>query len=301
MTSPRDIVDAITKRKKGDVSDVLQAQSVSFDRGLYYREIEKAAERIGRTAAQATQWLLRFERIDFDDVSSGELVNLASEVACMAEYQYAGKGQWYRALAWTDWFGEEQVKHALSVNDVAKAFGFQLAIKNGAHPSESDSLGTHLSYRFPSRQVLDELQEFVSLHLFELETAGGIIIDHRPLRTCVVPRPDVDENVVLRIAESPQSIFQNNVAFLLAETAVRVRRCQECKVMFYADRKNKHYHSDRCQSRAGTRRWRKTPPERVGRLGRPSKEEQSLTKGDKKGRQKIIATKKGGKDGKKGR
>jgi hypothetical protein len=246
---------------------------MSFDEETYFREIEKAAQRIGRTVEPAVQWLLRFESCDLNDLSSGELVNMMFEVACMTEYQYLAGGQWIRSLTWSNWYGEEQVKYPSSIDDLVTTF--QPANKSKSPSGQISSL-RRSSYKLPSRDVLKELQEFAGLHLFELETAGGIVLDHRPIRTCIVPRPDRDENLIMRIAESPRSVFENNIAFLLSETAVRLRRCQECKVMFYADRRNKQYCSVRCQSRAGTRRWRRTPPERRGKLGRPQMVKQSL-------------------------
>ena len=256
-------------RSKGDSYPPSSSEPVSLKAELYSREIEKAAQRIGRRPEQAAQWLLRFERIErteFEELSSGEWLDLVAEVACMAEYQYFGEERWIPALTWRDWYGEENVKEALSVADVVKAF-------------QPSSAGSRISYKLPSRPILTELQEFVRLHLHELTESGGIVADHRPVRTCIVPRPDSDESLVIRIAESQHAVFQDNVVLLLTETSHRLRHCHECKIMFYADRKNKSYCSLRCQSRAGTRRWRGTPPERVGKLGRPPKES-SKTKGN---------------------
>lgn len=67
---------------------------------------------------------------------------------------------------------------------------------------------------------------------------------------------DTDEVLCIGVLENPQALFAYNLAFILTTCATRLRRCQGCKQWYFADRKNKAFCSAKCQSKAGTRRYR---------------------------------------------
>lgn len=70
------------------------------------------------------------------------------------------------------------------------------------------------------------------------------------------------------------------LAHLFAQTASRIRRCPQCQKVHLADRDNKFYCSTRCQSLAGTRRFRQAHGLISGRpRGRPRKEDSHAKRG----------------------
>jgi hypothetical protein len=123
----------------------------------------------------------------------------------------------------------------------------------------------------PDRKTIITLQKQVRLHLQQLIDEGSTIFDIPPVLFGIATNTDSDDASITEYADSPQAIFIRNLALILSKTAMRLRSCRECLLMFYADRRGTKYCSSRCQSRAGTRRYRNTPPERLGKLGRPRK------------------------------
>ena len=75
---------------------------------------------------------------------------------------------------------------------------------------------------------------------------------------CIVRDPTNDRTLTLFEAKWPADLFLYTFAIILRSVAHRLRRCQHCTRIFYADRRNKTYCSVTCQSHAGTKRWRQS-------------------------------------------
>ncbi len=245
---------------------------------LYLAEIEKAAQRIGATTDQAGAWLARFARTDLESLSTGQWTDLLYEVACLSEYQYQTKTAallWQHAITLKDWQGNWRYKD----EDELVARFVQILDKRGQPIGALDVPPVPPPCELPPRDAVTALQRQVRAALVSLQENHSVSWMLPPIHLTVGAFRETDENVVLGTAESPQVLFTYNLALLLVQNAVRIRRCADCTQRFFADRKNKAYCSPRCQSRAGTRRWRTTPPDRIGKRGRPRKNVRNSSKG----------------------
>jgi hypothetical protein len=262
---------------------ITQANEERIDQTLFRAEISKAAERIGTTTDKVGTWLVRFAGLDLITLSMGRWTDLQYEVVCLAEhYQPRDSAYlWQHVVTSKRWDGT--ARQSTTTQEIA------FIETTSDYLLDPSLLAKALlpSGELPPREVIKDIQREVISVFHELDQKKPVLCQFPPLKVLVTTDHTTDETIVVGIAEKPQHLFHSNVIFILAENAVRIRRCSECKSWFFADRKNKTYCSLKCQSRAGTRRWRDTPSHQIGKQGRPAK--------------KINDRLKGGKHGKKGR
>jgi len=91
--------------------------------------------------------------------------------------------------------------------------------------------------------------------------------------------------------------FRYILVYLLGHFSKDLRRCPECQKRFLARRYNQVFCGVRCQNRVAARKSRATPPDRVGKRGRPVKAAGKI----QKQKAKTKTSTKGGKHGTKKR
>jgi hypothetical protein len=260
---------------------VANLESLQTKPEVYFAELEKAAHRTGVTPEEVIGWLLRFSRMKLEDLSLGEWLNLTYEVARLGEFQYQPhirERSWWLTITAHNWYGMDQTQGlTMSDTNTLKALHAQIVsslmprttARKVRRPDISVFCSVRKTCTLPNREIITTLQDQVRLHLQQLIDEGSTILDIPPVLLGIGTNTDSEDALITEYADSPQAIFVRNLALILSKTAMRLYSCRECHLMFYADRGGKKYCSSRCQSRAGTRRYRNTPPERVGKLGRP--------------------------------
>ena len=80
------------------------------------------------------------------------------------------------------------------------------------------------------------------------------------------------------LSENAERALLYGLWLTLSECAHRIRRCPECAKAFLATRSNQRYCLPSCQIRVASRKYLGTPPERLGKRGRPSKKDMAALK-----------------------
>ena len=150
-----------------------------------------------------------------------------------------------------------------------------LSIKGGTRPDL-------YPYDLPTEEELHVLQEFVSERLDEIVRTGVTRFPAISLALQVEKKGHT-----LGLVELPDQAFAFVFANLLGDQVKNIRHCPECQKRFLAHRYNQSFCTTKCQNRAAARKYRNTPPDRVGKRGRPRKissevEHKAKTKGDKR-------------------
>ncbi len=206
----------------------------TIDEKTYRLENARAGQRIGTTLLQVAHWFLDFAQMDLTTISAGRWTDLQYEVGALAQYQTLGPDPslfWNRALVRKDWQGRLRGASTLNPMELPKTL--------------------------PPRKAIHALQEEVLEALTTL--AGGEPCNALPLPSAIVAiiaDRSNDRSFALCVVELPRDLFMYTFTVNLCWIAHRLRRCRECKRIFYADRKNKEYCGLACQNRAGTKRWR---------------------------------------------
>jgi hypothetical protein len=273
----------MTQKRNTVSSSLPNLERLETEPKFYFAELEKAAPRTGVSPEEVIGWFLRFSRMKLESLSLGEWLNLTYEIARLGEFQYQPQTRersWWPTITVHNWYGMDHTQ-SLSFSDknTLKAIHAQLAsplmtrttARKLSKPDISPFCSARNACTLPDRNTITTLQDHVRQHLQQLIDDGSTIFKIPPALLGIATNTDSDDASIMEYADSPQAIFEGNLALILSKTAVRLRSCRECHFTFYADRRGKQYCSSRCQSRAGTRRYRNTPPERVGKLGRPPK------------------------------
>jgi hypothetical protein len=270
-------------QKRNVVSTSLPKLELQTESKIYFGELEKASSRTGVDPHEVIGWVLRFSRMKLEDLSLGEWLNLTYEIARLGEFQYQPQireRSWWPTITVHNWYGMDHTQGlTMSDKNTLKALRAQVTsslmpratARKLSRPDISVFCSVRKTCTLPDRDTITTLQHQVRLHLQQLIDDGSTIIDVPAVLLGIATNTDSDDASITEYADSPQAIFERNLALILSKTAMRLHGCRECHLTFYADRRGKQYCSSRCQSRAGTRRYRNTPPERVGKLGRPSK------------------------------
>lgn len=175
----------------------------------------------------------------------------------LAEYQYQSgphPALWSQAVTLKDWKGSWRYKEgdeALSLKLLI------LSLKPGG-PLDCSAIPNSRppSGELPPRSTVIELQREVLAALTAIRTNGSYHHTLPPAMITFAAFQDTDEVLCIGVLETPQALFAYNLAFILTTSTTRLRQCEECKQWYYADRKNKAFCSAKCQSNAGTRRYR---------------------------------------------
>ncbi len=213
-------------------------------------ELYKAFDRLGRTYADTMKWAVRFAQCDLSTISEGDWLNLAYEVTAFTRYGVVRRPwNFQKVLKWAPGKPRPYLAKAESV------------------PGWGDA-GSPVE--LPKREVVIPLQAITlgALHsLAEQEFASFNL----PAVWLDVIRLEPSSPGTVQPVTTPEGAFTYHLAHLLAENAGNLRRCPECQKFFVADRRNQRYCTVSCQTRVASRKYLGTPPERIGKRGRPPK------------------------------
>ncbi len=245
--------------------------------GPHYAELEKALARIGDTPAKAMQRILSWVRCDLSALSQGDWFNLRYEIAIFVQTGPLG------------------LKVPIRQGTTQKDWSWRLRKKGVDVPDETPEKEIQ-QRRLPSAEAVQELLDGVGRHLEELIQTGetGFPQPKATLRVLHLKEQDRVASLLLpdlTEEDTRENAFWFYFANLLTLYAYRIRRCPEsghpkCQSIFLADRRNQEYCGVRCRSRVASRQYRGTPPDRIGKQGRPSKKEMEERK---RKRRKLLA------------
>jgi hypothetical protein len=227
---------------------------VTVPKELYLDELGKARNRIGQTIDSIAIWFARFAQRDLQNLSTGEWTDLLYEVASISEFQFQLTGEralWSCAITTQDWTGKERTKDEGELQRWMQLFA--------DHANDGSLLYPLPPYALPPRDAVAQLQQETIDALTELHEHHTYTVDLPPVTLMCLSHRSTDEIARLGVLVNPPQLFRYNLAWTIGMSAVRIRRCNECRQWFFADRKNKTYCSISCQSRAGTRRYRSKP------------------------------------------
>lgn len=228
----------------------------------YQAEIEKAAQRIGRTNSEAIDWLVQFAKTDLTALSQGELINLGYEMNCLSDFLYGSGTENFignLGISKKDWEGHDRFQKKPGNFEFSEIITALMTEQRPVHPAMAH----------PSLDQIKNLQTLVSELVSEILVDKNFCMELPKIKLQAFPFQDEDSVLTIIIADSPEDIFLHNIALLLVAGASRIRRCPECETIFFADRKNKFSCSTRCQNTAAVRRMRQSLPKRTGKPGRP--------------------------------
>ncbi len=212
-------------------------------RELLNEETFKGGERVGYSPEAIMRWFLRFLGTDIEALSKGDLLNLQYEVRFVSIYG-----------------SPTTPRHPFE--------GFPL-VRSASLDRPEEELASKrflLSWQKSNSEALETIADkgkLVTLH-FSLP----------PMKIKVVPlktQHGVRWHRMLE-ASDPAGPLHMAISSLFTVFAHQIHRCPECRKMFMADRTNQGYCTNKCQNRAGTRRYRQSHGLITGRRrGRPPK------------------------------
>lgn len=220
---------------------------------MFFKQLEEARGRIGNTAEDLMRWVIRFSRLEMSELVEAELLTVRFELAKFGESR-ALVGRHRDTFPWP----------------VARGTGQLL-------DQELPSVKTVVMYQTKIRQVLQKIVEEREICFHTPPMA------HRLSWSGEVGDPN-DLSYFVTASDEPDGPYTYALIQLLASCGSYLRECNECHQIFFADRRNQTYCSNRCQTRAGTRRYRAEHGLITGRpRGRPSKDQSTkVTGSDKK-------------------
>ena len=127
--------------------------------------------------------------------------------------------------------------------------------------------------RLPSEDQVSSLQAELRTIIGRLADKQGVVFFMPAIARVVLPWPKVEElpeyTQTVVMADSPEDLFRLAAQEHLIPVMTNVFRCPECQRIFLRGRKDQGFCSKTCQVRVGVRRLRNTPPDRIGKRGRP--------------------------------
>ncbi len=223
-------------------------------------ELEKASNRIGRTSKAWMRWLLQFAGQDLSTLSTGGWLNLRYEIAL---FTIVGPAQ-----AWK--------------------LGRYTFASTGMGPMD----GPPWYYVVPTREQVKEFQLETQHYLDELIHTHRATFPVLHAELVVFHDAQLDQGVLAVAPEAIETSFLYGLARLLEIHAPRLRRCTTCGARFLASRRRQRFCSPRCQSVFNMRKYRGTPPERIGKPGRPPKDSRPTPKRTQKVRSRALKRRK---------
>ncbi len=212
-------------------------------RKLYWKEIQKALQRIGETSLDAMTWVLRFVQQEEGALSEGDWTNLQYEIAYLARFGVPQPGSLKGAkfLPSSDWskhLSEKEIE-GIPVNITSEQ------VKN---MTERPSKEAVKELRTLSREYVEDL---LVNKKAAVKLSGKIIryVSYDPAR----------DQVDTWTSGNVQDAFFSTLVDLFALHGNRLNRCLDCKRIFLANRSDQRFCGKKCQSRAGTERFRKSP------------------------------------------
>jgi hypothetical protein len=205
------------------------------------QQIDEVRRRIGRNSADMMRWAIRFSEMNLTALSSADMLNVCLELATFAEpmalmLRPGDKFPW-RIVP------DNEALVRWKVPDVEKVLAYQ------------DTIHSTLEDVVKGRMI-----EFHTPTMTHCLLWGGL-------------EPDDTELAYLMTADKdPDAPYTLALLRLLMLHGGNLRSCLECEHTFLAERRNQTFCSSKCQTRAGTRRYRTQHGMITGRpRGRPPK------------------------------
>jgi len=276
-----------------------KGSTVRISSSLLKKPVLAAYRRIGLDLSNWLEWMLRFAALDLTALSPGERLTLSEEVEAFTALGIYG--------AWnpTNVVGGRNNLGTLAGVD-CRSDGWGNPPGHSSRPTDDDLIYLHTF----SLERLREVSRFLLPD--EKETrfvykGGGVKVTDCPVFDHESDCTDVslsnvtyrlEKGVIDAIVETPVDAFKFILIYLLGNFHKDITRCAECMKVFIARRYNQAYCSTRCQNRVAARKRRATPPDRVGKRGRPAKAAGKIIQ---KQKAKTKTSTKGGKHGTKKR
>lgn len=254
---------------------------------IFNSEMHAAHTRIGQTPDARTRWLLWFAK-DRTVWPAGDLLNAGYDMLALGR-----SVSWEHLLRTSSFFPQEDYIGAPPpLPQTGARFVNVVGIVLLPLPSEKAIRHFHAHVRTLVGKIVNREHFQIGVPALTLD----LWPQEFPVWTLSVYEPG-----------QPRE-WEAALAILLIKFVSRIRRCRDCQELFLAERLNQHYCSARCQTRAGTQRYRDAHPElQTGRpRGRPPKQKtlprtkakpQQNEPADRKNR--LTSEKKGGAHGKK--
>jgi hypothetical protein len=220
-------------------------------------EIERAQRRVGGTAQRPMKWLLEF-------IQETDLSRLA-------------KDEWFRL--------QSEMRMFIVGGTSSTTLGNCRIVVS--HEEDYTDLRLPTAAEIKQYQIMGELLLDLLARDTQYETDCSVRFKLKN------PMANVESLFYIH-TPTPLDAFEITSMLLLGKFYRSLRRCkdQSCQKWFLPSRTDQRYDSRRCVNRAMTRRHRKTPPDRIGKRGRPkgspNKPKVTLTKnkGGSNGRKK---------------
>lgn len=257
--------------------------SQAFER--FCNEMEAARTRIGQTPEAVTRWLLRFAK-DRTVWPAGDLLNAGYEMLQLGRYV-----AWDHLLRTSSFFPQEDYIGAPPPSPQTGARFVNVVGK--------------VLLPIPGEEAIREFHEHVRILVNKIVKREHFQIEVPALNLDLWPLEFPIWTLSAYEPVQPKE-WEAATAVLLIRFVSRIRRCRECQELFLAERLNQRYCSAKCQTKAGTQRFREAHPElRTGRpRGRPPKQKarpstmpKQRPNGLAERKKKLTSEKKGGKHG----
>ena len=232
----------------------MMRKTIAESRGVtsHVVEVYQAVLRAGGSPTHAMKWLLEFAQRDLSLLSEGDWLNLSYEVIAFARFGLL-----------------KQPHQKTLVRRNARSSGLITTSPEWEDITEDVTL--------PSKDEIAKLRRFTweQIEAIVQKDVADIDVGHIRIRLKRIPPTWVYTRLIVDLLESG---FAFHLAHHFADQAAWIRRCPECTKYFLAERRNQLYCSSSCQTRMASRKYRATPPERVGKRGRPPKKERPAVK-----------------------
>ena len=239
-------------------------------------DVVSVFSRIGFEATSWMEWVLRFGDLDLTTLSPGERLVLREEVEAFVLMGRTGgpvvkrmkKGRVYllkisMSCDLAGWGEASELPfrvrptsddlsqlHRITQACLQELCQMGIPQDKGHAPQENDDL-TPWAKLVPIR--------------WEVTSPGWTFISIPNIRFCA------GHGYVYAQVDRPMDVFRYILVYLLGHFSKDLRRCPECQKRFLSGRYNQVFCGVRCQNRVAARKSRATPPDRVGKRGRPAK------------------------------
>ncbi len=226
----------------------------------HFEELCKAVDRVGTGPEMSMLWFLQFAKTDLSGLSSGDWSNLRYEIEALTRINIFSISKNTMAInSIKDWTGLASPDEIRQSRSYAQVWALQKLPSVKAAYTLQDKTRDHIYGIIDNGKTALHLSK-LHIHIFDMDRTGRATINDSRISLGWGKRLSCD---------SIESIFGFRLIELLAQFAPRIRRCPECTKVNLADRRNQKFCSVKCQSRSYMRKYRDTPPDRIGKPGRP--------------------------------
>lgn len=266
-------------------------------------DVVSVFSRIGFEATSWMEWVLRFGDLDLTTLSPGERLVLREEVEAFVlmgrnrgpVVKRMKKGRVYllKISMGCDPGGWGEASEPLHRVRPTSDDLSQLHRITQACLQELCQMQIPQDKRHAPQEKCDAFPGAKLVHTvrWEVTSPGFTFISIPNIRFCA------GSGYVYAQVDRPMDAFRYILVYLLGHFSKDLWRCPECQKRFLARRYNQVFCGVRCQNRVAARKSRATPPDRVGKRGRPAKAAGKI----QKQKAKTQTPTKGGRHGSKGK